>query len=85
MRRTIKLVEDYNTLNYDLRDRILFDITQDYARNHTNIFSEKYINDYFNNFKKEFSIKEEDEHNVLNYIRKVINDLRIHKDIPKVR
>lgn len=84
MRRTIKLVEDYNILSYDLRDRILFDITQDYFRNRTDIFNEKYINDYFNSFKKEFSIKEEDEHNVLNYIRKVVNDLKVHRDIPKV-
>lgn len=84
MRRTIKLVEDYNILSYDLRDRILFDITQDYFRNHTDIFNEKYINNYFNSFKKEFSIKEEDEHNVLNYIRKVVNNLKVHRDIPKV-
>lgn len=84
MKRTIKLVEDYNILSYDLRDRILFDITQDYFRNHTDIFNEKYINDYFNSFKKEFSIKEEDEHNVLNYIRKVVNNLKVHRDIPKV-
>ena len=84
MRRTIKLVEDYNILSYDLRDRILFDITQDYFRNHTDIFNEKYINDYFNSFKKEFSIKEEDEHNVLNYIRKVVNNLKAHRDTPKV-
>lgn len=84
MKRTIKLVEDYNILSYDLRDRILFDITQDYFRNHTDIFNEKYINNYFNSFKKEFSIKEEDEHNVLNYIRKVVNNLKVHRDIPKV-